>query len=290
MNGCYVDCPNMVNFPFTSEDFFTEHDLDVLHGRVKGDEISGESMNSLSGAVGKNKRHDPGFIKTSTCSWSKNTGKYDTYGTFNGNGIITGHQLKHDVWDWLNESFYEDVFQRIWSAGGTNIPPVTVLCFSLNSGWHNEGPVPHPKFNNQLRPPAVVNFRLLGDVDKSYIEFADPDEKMAQAEQELMEIYLQKVEEGKKHAKYDAELNTVAEHKTMIMSSTITGYYDSYYNNNLHHLRTHHGMHNPYIVNIGKWHRVITNNTPRITLRVHANTNLTFERIEQMVEAGEFFK
>ena len=46
----------------------------------------------------------------------------------------------------------------------------------------------------------------------------------------------------------------------------------------------------PYIVNVGKWHRVVTNGTPRVTFRIHANTDLTFEQIEKMVEAGEFFK
>ena len=49
-------------------------------------------------------------------------------------------------------------------------------------------------------------------------------------------------------------------------------------------------MHNPYFVNVSKWHRVITNNTPRVTLRVHANTKLTFEEIERLVHSGEFFK
>lgn len=304
MNGCYVDCLGNINFPFATEDFFTEQDIDILHGKTLGEEILGDNLTALSGAVGKNKRHDSSFVKTTKIHWSKNTGKYDAQGTFNGNGIITDHNLKHDVWDWLNDTFHEKYFQRIWRAGGTNTPPVTVLCFSLNSGWHNEGPVPIipgstlPQFNNFLRPPAVINFRLLGDVDNSYIEFAEPDEIMAQAEKELIERYIEKVHDRKIHASAredvhghaEAEVNTIVEHKKMIMSSTIQGFYDAYWNDNLNVVETHYGMHNPYIVNIGKWHRVITNGSPRVTLRVHANTDLTFQEIEQLVAAGEFFK
>jgi hypothetical protein len=298
MNGYYVDCPNMVNFPFAKEDFFTQYDMDILHGRVKGDDILGSNLSQLRGAVGEseNKRHDSSFIKTSKCSWSKNTGKYDAQGTFNGNGIVTDHNLKHDIWDWLNESFHKDYFQMIWKAGGTNTPPVTVLCFSLNSGWHNEGPISAipgstlPQFNNFLRPPAVINFKLLGDVDNSYIEFAEPDVAMKVAQKELIELYLEKVQYEKAHGSLEADTSTVVEHKNFILSSSIHGYYDDYWSDNLKVVETHHGMHNPYIVNIGKWHRVITNGQPRVTLRVHANTHLTFQKIEELVARGEFFK
>lgn len=279
MNGCYCDLPG-INFPFNTEDFLTQQDIDILNGKVLGEAVLGNNLGALSGAVGKT--HDSAFVKTSKLSWSKNTGNYDTQGTFNGNGIITDHDLKHDVWDWLNETFHQKYFQEVWKISGTNTPPVTVLCFSLNSGWHNEGPIPHVNFDNNLRPPAVINFRLLGDIDNSYIEFAEPDKDMAQAEKEIIELYLETVT--------GADVNLTVEHKNLIMSNTIHGFYDEYWNDNLNVIETHHGMHNPYIVNVGKWHRVITNGSPRTTLRVHANTDLTFKEIEELVARGEFFK
>ena len=50
------------------------------------------------------------------------------------------------------------------------------------------------------------------------------------------------------------------------------------------------GMHNPYIVNLSKWHRVLTNGTPRVTFRLHVNRNLGWENITEMYETGKLFK
>ena len=293
MNGCYCDLPG-VDFPFSKEDFLTDHDIEMIHGTREGTPMEHNQLGALSAFRGQDT-----FVQSEKLKWSRYTYKMSTdgagegyradFGTFNGNAIITDHKLKRDVWEWLNETLHPDYFQDIWKfASGTNTPPVTVLCFSMETGgWHNEGPVPHPGFDNSRRPPAVINFRLLGDVDNSYIEFAQPDEEMQQAEDEIVEMF---IEDIKNSTEPDPMLTTATEHKNLIMASTLQLFHNNVWEPNLIPITKHVGQHNPYIVNVGKWHRVVTNGTPRVTFRIHANTDLTFEQIEKMVEAGEFFK
>ena len=69
-----------------------------------------------------------------------------------------------------------------------------------------------------------------------------------------------------------------------------TGNVSTMWDDKLNFITEHVGMHNPYIVNLSKWHRVLTNGEPRVTFRIHANTDLTFEDIERLHDNGEFFK
>ena len=282
MNGCYIDCPNMVDFPFTAKDFFTDRDIALINGEVEGEVIDNNFFSALSasGAPGN-------LIQSDKLKWRTNDYGVAPAGSFNANGILSDIELKRAVWEWLTNTFHEDYIQHIWDFNGNHVPPVTVLCFSLDSGWHSEGPILHkgltqPHFDNRARPPAVLNFRLLGDADNSYIEFAEPSEKMAQAEKEIVELFIEKT-------KTEPNIPFIT-HKDLNISKTVQGFYNDVWTKELKLIGTHHGMHNPYFVNVSKWHRVITNNTPRVTLRVHANTKLTFEEIERLVNSGEFFK
>ena len=64
--------------------------------------------------------------------------------------------------------------------------------------------------------------------------------------------------------------------------------YENLYKDQITKVSQHVGMHNPYIVNIGKWHKVTTNGEPRVTLRVHANPRtMTFDKIEELHKGAE---
>ena len=305
MNNCFIDCPQ-VQFPFTADDFFGDYDYDLINGNIplpselilQGEKIkwsnwSSDNVSFLEGTRFENEKQEENF---------------------NSAGLIYDTNLKHDVWDWMNDTFHPIYFQEIWKTSHGNAhPPVTVLCFSRTTGWHKEGPVPIPSnvpesfdtgFITNWRPPAVINFRLLGDIEGSQLEFSEPNEKMAQAEEELIQKFFDtsvsnsdaeksplQAAPGVRHfGGNKVTVPTFVKHRSMIMDARQHWIQEGTYKNALTHIATHYGMHNPYIVNISQWHRVITNGMPRVTLRVHANTNLTFTEIEQLVEAGKFFK
>ena len=99
-----------------------------------------------------------------------------------------------------------------------------------------------------------------------------------------------RAQEDKNPLPNSATLPTIIKHRSMVMDARQHWIQQDTYLKSLTHKATHYGMHNPYIVNISEWHRVITNGTPRVTMRVHANTDLTFRQIEELVDAGKFFK
>mgnify|MGYP003320452107 CR=1 FL=1 len=65
--------------------------------------------------------------------------------------------------------------------------------------------------------------------------------------------------------------------------------YEEVWEDELEIITEHVGMHNPYMVNINQWHRVKTNGTPRVTLRVHGSHKLTFKQMEEMFDTGKMF-
>ena len=295
MNGCFIDCPD-VTFPFTADDFFGDFDYDLIYGRIP---IPGDL--TLMGKTVKWANWSTDNVELIQGTRFENE-EQDLL--FNSAGLIYDNKLKHDVWDWMNDTFHPIYFQELWKTGlGTAHPPVTVLCFSRTTGWHKEGPVPIPdnvpadfdtSYVTNWRPPAVINFRLLGDIEGSELQFAEPSDSMKVAEQELIQKFFDtsilRAQEDKNPLPNSATLPTIIKHRSMVMDARQHWIQQDTYLKSLKHKATHYGMHNPYIVNISEWHRVITNGTPRVTMRVHANTDLTFRQIEELVDAGKFFK
>ena len=142
-------------------------------------------------------------------------------------------------------NFHPIYFQEIWKTNTGNAhPPVTVLCFSRTTGWHKEGPVPIPSnvpesfdtgFVTNWRPPAVINFRLLGDIEGSQLEFAQPNEAMVEAEEELIQKFFDtsvaesnadtsplQAKPGVKHfGGNKVTLPTFVKHRSMIMDALL---------------------------------------------------------------------
>ena len=286
MLECYCDVPN-IDFPFSAENIFGDYELDLFHNNVpvpKEITIAGKVVKWNNWMAGKYAGKD------NKEAWEV----YQKENIFNGEAVITDTKMKREVWDWMNATFQPNVFQEIWNDGMHSHPPVTILCFSDSTGWHKEGPIDIPNedtipkeqgvdFIKRMRAPAVINFRLLGDIDGSVLQFAKPSEKMLQNEKELIDKFFTVRPEESFHTK-------IVEHNTMNIGATQHWLANETWHNDLTQITEHKGMHNAYIVNLAQWHRVLTNGSPRVAFRVHANTTFTFKQIEQMVEAGKFFK
>lgn len=286
MLECYCDVPN-IDFPFTAEDIFGDYELDLFNNNVPVPQeliISGKSVkwNNWMAQEYAGKKSKEAFEV------------YQRENIFNGAAVISDTKMKHDVWDWMNATFQPDVFQKIWNDGLSSHPPVSILCFSDSTGWHKEGPIdiPNeetiPKENaveiiKRMRAPAVINFRLLGDIDGSVLQFAKPSEQMLQNEKELIDKFFTLRPE-------ESFITKIVEHNTMNISATQHWLADRTWHKDLTPITEHKGMHNAYVVNLGQWHRVLTNGSPRVSFRVHANNKFTFKEIEERVEAGKFFK
>jgi len=270
MLNCYCDCPG-IELPFT-KDILSQQDLDMIYGHTeipKTPSIQTEKINW--------------YANWSTTEWSKDD-------VLNGGAVITDQQLKRDVWEWLHETIHPEYFQTIWNMAGRKTPPVSILCFSHPTAWHREGPIQFPNnlpqhINKDIvskpRAPAVINFRLLGDPNGSTLEFAEANEELKIKEQECIDKYFEtwyNDVNGEIHsAEHEGVVFTAAQH----WLGEETG---------LTKITEHVGMHNAYIVNLSQWHKVNTNGEPRVTFRIHANTDLTFQDIERLVDNGEFFK
>ena len=283
MLECYCDCEG-VEFPFTAEDFFTEQDINMINGNVIPTDITVQSGN----IKWTNWSSDKIPTEAKAGRWADSTDSNQL--TFSGSGFISNLELKRKVSDWLHETFNPEFLQNNWNINGFNTPPVTVLCFAKSTGWHKEGPVTIPAtaptdfdntFLNAYRHPGLCNFRLLGDKEGSSIQFAKPSEKMWNAELELIEKFC--------HDYHVAKQPITIVHNDLTMGIDSHWPTTGVWEDELEIITEHVGMHNPYLVNIGQWHRVKTNGQPRVTFRVHGNHNLTFKQIEEMYDTGKLF-
>lgn len=302
MLGCYCDCPE-ITLPFDASTFFNQQDLDMINGVA---DIPNEREMQSDKILW--------YGNWSTTQWSAKN-------ILNGGAVITDDTLKREVWEWLHEAIHPGYFQKIWDMHGRKTAPVSILCFSHPTAWHREGPILFPenlpdhintKIVSMPRAPAVINFRLLGDKDGSKLQFADPTEELNIQEQECIQKYFDTWTSdmnGSSHAAEHhglvftaqqhwlgndpkEETHHISTRDVVLRDDELmeTGIVTKNWDDKINFITEHVGMHNAYIVNLSKWHRVLTNGEPRVTFRIHANTDLTFEEIEQLVDNGEFFK
>lgn len=326
-NGCFIELEDLT-LPFTSEDFFTDKDLDMIFGRtplpkelhIKSDKVlwnnwAGTSQLQDDGSAGT-KLHD------STDDHWDEVGKLHDLQHFNGTATITNTELKRQVQEFLWDTFHEDFLYPIWDTPyGGHTPPITILCFNKTSMWHSEGPLPIPdvipkegqETLRQIRSPAVCNFRLLGDIHGSRLEFSDAKQKLIDAEefcqQKFFSRYIRdltsRFREPDSEFAYQPPVTKIPQsvavrnrqlHQQppmlfngLLVSPTTSYILDvDYWRNQMIPNTGYDGMHKSYIVNLSKWHRVLTNDTPRVTFRVHANSNkMNWDKIQDLVNTGK---
>ena len=314
MKGCFIDAVGL-RLPFEASDFLCQQDIDMIHNqgeqpkelRIVSEKITWNNWSSPQEPTHSADKESEAPQKILDEAQKKELDYEKQPDMFNGTAVLTSFRAKHMVYEWLNHTFNTDFVDYAWSIEhGKRTPPVTILCFNKTSAWHREGPVPtpnnvHPHFTTgsiweRYRHPAVCNFRLLGDINDSYLEFAAPSERLNQLDKKLVQKFFnkwalssQQISSGTITAQ--GFPNFVIEEFIKIAPTTDYIIDQNYWKDHINVIAKHVGMHNPYIVNIGKWHKVTTNGEPRVTLRVHANPRtMTFEKIEELHNAGKLFK
>jgi|TARA_B110000858_G_scaffold151157_1_gene172089 hypothetical protein len=295
MKNCYIDLPTM-ELPWTVDDIFSDEDYELIND---------------------NKSHlKPFIIKTNKLAWnnwqSQPANEYDKYihslnGReddnihFNGTALIKNSKLKREVYDWARDTFHEDYLDDLWELPGGKLPPITILCFNKTSKWHTEGPVKIPNdipvdFNTQIlhqvRASVCCNFRLLGDVDESILQFThatdELNNKYNEVESKFVNTWLNNNPDYKITPQGLPEV--LAQDGLKVSASTSYIADSEMWRDHIPISAERKGMHNPFFINLAKWHRVLTNNTPRVSFRVHSGEGMNFRRIEELVSSGNFFK
>ena len=319
-NNYYIDCKEF-KIPFVAEDFLLQEDIDLVNAYEFPQEVKVRFPNS----------------KITWNNWQIGTNKMGEHVNqsdkerFNGLATITDTKLKHRVREWLYDTFNENFFDNKFTSHGRASPPITILCFNKTSAWHREGPVkvPHgfhinPEPMQAQRWPAVMNFRLTGDIEDSIIQFAEISDTLQEKYDQLRNKFFntwrsKALNDGTKfentdidtYTDYDKSAEkrlihhekgrifwtgghtlTDAEYLDKLRMMLHTDYIldENLYKDHITKMSQHVGMHNPYIVNLSKWHRVITNGTPRVTFRLHVNRKLGWDDIREMYETGKLFK
>jgi hypothetical protein len=309
MNGCYIDVPNL-ELPWSAEDILSEEDFELVHAKNGAlRDLTIQSKNIIWTNAGKQRYDLLAGGNPQNLAQEEIDRILAEQSYFNGTGIVHDQTLKREMWEWLNDTFHKDYVDNLWTGpnGHSKIVPVTVLCFNKTSGWHCEGPIETPHFVpntfdvtriNKSRPPAVCNFRLLGDVENSKIEFAECSESLEMIHNLARDKFFADwiATNVDPECQYESPIVSNILPSISIVNNIRVGPVSSYildigaWKNHINKIDCHEGMHNPYFVNVSKWHRVLTNNTPRVTFRVHASKNITFNKIEELIESETFFK
>ena len=294
MNGCYIELPDTVKFPFTTEEFLCEEDLELIAKTEFPEDLT------------KLKTYFP----NSKIRWNSFKLYHDAHTSepdrFNGMALIHNTQLKHKVREWLHATFNPDFLAKDFYSDFPRMhtPPVTILCYNLVSGWHREGTVdvPHnfPHTTERMddqRWPAVCNFRLVGDESESKLQFLHLTHNLKQAlnktRREFFKHWYLKENRWDQKAQDWQRIDptdSITIDGVRMMTHTEYIIDEDRWKDDLNICAEHRKFINPHIVNLGKFHRVETIGKPRVTLRVHANKNLSFNDIEYMYETGTLLR
>jgi len=278
MHNCYCELPQLEN-PFKAEDILCEEDMDLIYNY---------NSNSNLGAD-KIQWHDSTQDFYSGKTYKNN---------FTGVGYIKHKKTMRMLDEFVKDNFNEKFITKMWNAGfGNKLFPVTLLVWNDPSDWHCEGlqyPAHHDPVISEQRFSTVCNFRLIGDPLNSRILFADADDHMQQATEEIVKDYINKDIEGKESEDIFSYIKprSYTSDNTLMTSSPNDYVCDaSVWEPHLTHVATKEGFENPFLLNLARWHKVeIETDTPRVTLRLMADKDVPFGVWEKMVDNGTFLK
>jgi len=274
-NDCYIDLD--LPLPITAEELFDEDDIEFI-------ESDDDAL--------KNPKYSHSF-KTTNMSWSIPPTGPSPDGTI---GYLTNQDIADELHRYYNEHFTVNAL----ADSLTNYPePFTIVKFHKSSRWHKEG---GNEWHNDIdsrevfksRFPYAFNFALYGDVEDSSVLFGVPAEELVQEEkyleQKIVNKHRSRVANGlpfnnslpiskvtgrrmqARSKKYDfsvymgrAGFSSDKDESEMITTKL-----------------KREGNYGPFIINVGQWHRVITNNMARVTLRFMGGTNYTFNELEDL--------
>lgn len=278
MNNCFCELPDLDN-PFTVDDILCEEDLDLIHNYSQQSNLGADKV----------QWHD------STSDFY--TGKEFKH-NFSGVGYITDKKVMRRLNEFVRDNFPDEFIKDMWSTPmGHRFFPCTLLAWNDPSDWHCEG-VQYPAHNNPIvteqRFSTVCNFRLIGDPINSQILFADGDDALQQATEEIVTDYINKdvVGQSSKDIFSHIKPRSYTADKSL-MTSSPNDYFckPDVWEPHLTQIAVKQGFNNPFLLNLAKWHKVkIEDNTPRVTLRLMAEKDIPFSTWEKMVDNGTFLK
>ena len=141
---------------------------------------------------------------------------------------------------------------------------------------------------------TVCNFRLIGDPINSQIRFADGDDALQQATEEIVTDYITKEVTGTSSKNIFSNIKPRSYTADgSLMTSSPNDYFckPEVWEPHLTQVAVKEGFDNPFLLNLAKWHKVkIQDNTPRVTLRLMAEKDIPFSTWEKMVDNGTFLK
>lgn len=278
MHNCFCELPQLEN-PFRAEDILCEEDMDLIYNYSSKSNLGADKI----------QWHDSTTDFYQGKQYKQN---------FTGVGYITDKKTMRLMNEFVRDNLPDSFITQMWSTNvGHKFFPCTLLAWNDPSDWHCEGlqyPAHHNPVISEQRFSTVCNFRLIGDPINSRILFADGDETLQQATEEIVLDYINKDIQGieSKDIFSNIKPRSYTEDKSLMTSSP-----NDYVCNadvwepHLQQVAVKQGFENPFLLNLARWHKVeIEDDTPRVTLRLMADKHIPFSVWEEMVDNGTFLQ
>lgn len=265
----FIDLPHLT-LPFDHTEIFTDQDYEIANSKEQLIQNT-QTENILWEGV------EESLLRTN----SRDTRPSSTM------GYITSKKFQYILKDFFNDNFKINIMDDIWTPSiGVKFLPITLIKFHKSSVWHREGNADF--YNRDVinmldgRVNYAVNFPLYGDPNNSEVWFGKPSEKLIREEMDL--LYKLSNTEDKVTGVTNIE-------KTLRVSSSIDSILDeNVWGEHIEITGIKKGYHCPYIINLSSYHKVLTDNTNRISLRFMGNSSkYTYKDIVQLFENNELF-
>lgn len=263
----FIDLPTL-KLPFDHSDIFTDQDYEIANSKEQL-RFNTQTENILW------EGNETSILETN----ARDTRPSSTM------GYITSKKFQYILKEFFNEHFKINIMDDIWTPSvGVKFLPVTLIKFHKSTVWHREG---NADFYNQDiinmlkgRVNYAVNFPLYGDPNNSEVMFGKPSQKLIREEIDLLyklqhtQDIVEGVTNSDKSLRVSASIDSILKEDVWANDIEITG--------------IKKGYHCPYIINLSSYHKVISDNTNRISLRFMGNSKkYTYSDIVKLFEENE---
>lgn len=139
----------------------------------------------------------------------------------------------------------------------------------------------------------AINFKMYGKAEGSNVCFGEPSDTIVQQEIKLSESILERnrrrvLKNGSPIGTNNFSRVSISNpDKTMSVYLGRTGFHnDKFEKENIKTKVVREGYHSPYIINVQQWHKVVTTEHPRVSLRYMCGDKYTFEELEKLHKEG----
>lgn len=271
-NGCYIDLN--IPLPIDPKELFDEEDIKFI-----------ESSDPYS------EYKEP--LVTTNIHWNI-TNKPSPDGII---GYLTSYELADKCKFYFEETFKINPLTEKLQPGYPYYP-ITLVRFNQSSAYHREGYADwytdeHKEvFNSRFQ--MAINFKMYGDSEGSDVYFGTPSDIIVKQEKELSQKILERnrnriLKDGKPFGSTNfTRVSVPNADKTMSVYLGRTGFHDDKFEKeNIKTKVVRKGYVSPFIINVQEWHKVVTTNKPRVSLRYMCGDKYTFQELEQLHKRGE---